>query len=138
MSLTLLEELDLGGMKRLTSREHLMSLSQLRKLNLGDCIYLTPSKLSRLLDLDLTLCVRLPISALSPLSAWTALKQLDIRGCKALDLTPLTSCHDLRRLYVCLTPGELNVDVAPLEGLMPRLVVEDGVCRQAYLDARSL
>ncbi len=76
--------------------------------------------LSRLLDLDLSSCISLPPSALSPLSLSTALQVLDMRWCPTFDLAPLASCRDLRRLYNC--PGH-NQDLTPLQGLMPRLEV---------------
>jgi internalin A len=123
-----------------TCLEPLSSLLQLEVLNLSKCKQITSlvplSSLSRLHDLRIFDCRGLPASALSPLSSCTALKQLDIRFCN-FDLAPLASCHDLRRLYV-YTPFQPDLDLTPLQGLMPRLVVKQGLYRKDFLDARSL
>ncbi len=60
---------------------------------------------------------------------------LDIRRC-TFDLAPLTSCRDLRRLYIN-DDDQLELDLTPLQGLMPRLMVKRGD-REEYEDARDL
>jgi hypothetical protein len=64
-----------------------------------------------------------------------SLRVLDIGSCASFDLTPLASCRDLRRLYTFENQTEL--DLKPLQGLMPRLQVKGGY-RVEYLDARDL
>ncbi len=91
-----------------------------------------------MLDLNLHFCLGLPASALSPLSSCTALKQLDIRHCTILDIALLASCHDLRRLYIFKGYNQPDMDLEPLKGRMPRLVVRVGWNRTEDLDARSL
>ncbi len=65
----------------------------------------------------------------------SSLRVLDIRCCASFDLTPLVSCRDLRRLYT--SDHEQELDLTPLEGLMPRLQIKGGY-RVEYLDARDL
>ncbi len=95
--------------------------------------------LSSLIDLNLNSCISLPSSALSPLSRCTALKVLDIRVCTTtFDLAPLAAYRDLRRLYT-FTPSSLpELDLEPLQGLMPRLEVKRGSLRTEWEDASLL
>jgi hypothetical protein len=143
-ALSQLKELNLESLHHLSSLETQLPFRCLWKLSLEMCTSLTSleplSTLTELLDLDLSFCTSLPPSALFPLSRCTTLKQLDIRWCPAFDLAPLTSCRDLHRLYIC-SYDKSELDLTPLLGLMPRLVVKeaDGYgFREEYDDARDL
>jgi hypothetical protein len=63
------------------------------------------------------------------------LRVLDICFC-TFNLAPLASCRDLRRFYV-RNDDEPELDLAPLQGLMPKLEVKRGR-RLEYVDARDL
>ncbi len=66
----------------------------------------------------------------------SSLRVLDVRGCASFDLTPLVSCRDLRRLYIN-DDDQRELDLKPLRGLKPRLMVKRGD-REEYEDARDL